>query len=263
VISYQVFDLHEVRARGQREVDRMAQRIFAVWQPLFSHLDGLDFTFHRKKHLEDDLAVRLRAMFLVDRHTGRDLGLMIARIYEHKIHGETVARFTINAGFDPSLVGRSRGQMFLAYELWRYRLLHPARPFYIVDICNAAASYCAFRKTWPELAPSQRFSTPSDRWSLIEECADHWGARPVEGLCREARTTGVVVRDAVVHERVTRNTDDAAAFYERATGGDSSVGLIVSAHLGFREMSTSMIEVVTRPLRPRARRARNLVGSRS
>lgn len=241
----------------------MAQRIFAVWRPLFSHLDGLDFTFHRKKHLEDDLAVRLRAMFLVDRRSGRDLGLMIARIYEHTIRGETVARFTINAGFDPALVGRSRGQMFLAYELWRYRLLHPARPFYIVDICNAAASYCAFRKTWPELAPSQKFSTPNERWPLIEECASLWGAHPVAGLRREARTTGVVVRDPGVHERVTRDTDDAAAFYERATGGDSSVGLLVSAHLGFREMATSMVEVVTRPLRPRRRSSRSPSGRES
>jgi hypothetical protein len=253
-IRREIVDLARVSRGPPAEVDRMAKRIFALWQPLFSHLDGKDFTFHRKKHLEDTTALRRTAVFFQDAETGRDVGLLIIRIHEHVVGGRRYARLTLNAGYERAITGKSLGFDVIAYEVCRYRLRHPLTPLHMVDVVNSTAAYCAYLKSFPWLLPRGDREPPASLGPFLSACALAMGAERVPELHGSAVRTGVVVRqDAPSVRTPSAARARAADFYRQATGGRAEVGLLVSARLGFVEVLFASTDVVSRALLLRAR----------
>jgi hypothetical protein len=228
----EIVDFAAVRRGGTAGRESLALRIFALWQPIFSHLDDKDFTFHLAKHVEDETAVQIRGLFGIDA-LGRDRALIIVRVHEHDLEGETWARLTVNAGFAPGLVQSRFGQDFLVLEAWRYRLSHPLRPFFVVDSAVSAASYCAYEKSYSGFAPTRTRAIPEEWWGLGEAGAAALGGERVEGARREVRRFAATVRDRSPRRPVSARSREAAEFYYQATGGDPAVGMLVMAPLSF------------------------------
>ena len=227
-------DLAAVRRRGDpREKDELARRIYTLWRPIFSHLDARDHGYHLQKHVEDETAVQIRALFGLDAD-GRDRALMIVRVHEHEIDGRVWARLTVNAGFDPAYVQSRFGQEFLALEAWRYRLAHPFRPFFIVDSAVSAASYCAYAKTFFGFAPRPGRPIPASWWALAEAGAEALGGESVDGAPREVRRFPAVVRDPNPRRTGSVRSAEAARFFQQATAGIPNAGILILAPLSFR-----------------------------
>jgi hypothetical protein len=229
----EIVDIAAVRRRGDAgEKIALAKRIFSLWQPIFSHLDTRDYTFHLEKHVEDATATQIRGIFGVDRE-GKDRALMIVRVHEHLIGGRIWARLTKNAGVDPAVVQSGFGQPFVAWEIWRYRLKHPFRPFFIVDNAVSPAAYCGYAKTYSGFAPTAARGIPERWWPLAAEVAAAMDGRPVDGLRREVRRFPAVVRDPRPQRPPSARSQAAARFFEEATGGDPALGVLVMAPLTF------------------------------
>ena len=237
----EIVDFASVRRRSQAERIALAKRIFALWQPIFSHLDDLDYTFHLKKHVEDESAVQIRGLFGID-EAGRDRALVIVRVHEHQIDGRTWARMSINAGVDPSLVQRHFGQRFIACEPWRYLLRHPQRPFFVVDCVVSAASYCIYEKMYAGFCPTRERPIPEPWWPLAEMGATALGGRAVEGAPREVRRFGIRVRDPRARQPSSERAKAAAQFFHELTGGDPELGVLVMAPMSIHAYSTTMLK---------------------
>ncbi len=226
-------DFGVIRRRGDAaEKEALARRIFALWRPIFEHLDVHDHTFHLAMHVEDESAVQIRGLFGID-ESGQDRALMIVRVHEHVIAGRTWARLTINAGYHPSLVQSQFGQDFLAWEAWRYRLRHPLRPFFVVDCAVSAASYCAYAKTYAGFAPTRERPIPDAWWPFAEVGAAALRGVGVEGAQREVRRFPGVVRIPTPQRMTSKRSREAARFFNEITGGDRRNGVLVMAPLGF------------------------------
>lgn len=229
----ELVDVAAVRRRGDpAEQHALARRMFAVWRPIFSHLDGHDYTFHLHKHVEDATAVRIRAAFGVD-PDGRDRALLIVRIHEHVVGGRTFARCTINAGHDPAYVQSHFGQSMVIAENWRYRLRHPGTPFYVVDCAVSPGSYGVYTKYFPEVWPRPGHPIPDALWPLAEAGAQALGGEPVAGAPREVRRFASVVRRPEARRPVSARGRAAAAYFRELTRGDPTLGVLVVAPLGF------------------------------
>lgn len=228
----EVVDLAAVRRESKAARESLARRIFALWQPIFSHLDDKDYTFHLAKHVEDETAVQIRGLFGIDA-AGRDRALMIVRVHEHDLEGKTWARLTVNAGFSSGFVQSRFGQHFLVLEAWRYRLRHPLRPFFVVDCAVSAASYCVYEKSYSGFAPTRNRPIPDEWWGLGEAGAAALGGERVEGARREVRRFAATVRDPSPRRPVSDRSKEAAEFYNEATRGDPTSGILVMAPLSF------------------------------
>jgi hypothetical protein len=229
----EIIDVAAVRRRGDpAEQHALARRMFAAWQPIFSHLDDKDYTFHLHKHVEDATAVQIRAAFGVD-PDGRDRALLIVRVHEHVIDGRTVARCTINAGHDPAYVQSNFGQPLVILENWRYRLRHPRRPFFVVDCAVSPGSYGVYRKYFPVVWPRPGHPVPDELWPLAEAGARALGGEPVAGAPREVHRFSAVVRRPEARRPVSARGRAAAAYFHELTHGDPTLGVLVVAPLDF------------------------------
>jgi hypothetical protein len=229
----EVVDIAALRRSGTgAEKQALAGRIFALWQPVFSHLDGRDQSFHLEKHVEDESAVRIRALFGLD-SCGRDRALVIVRVHEHLIDGRVWARLTINAGHDSALVQSRFGQGFVSLEVWRYRLRHPLRPFFVVDSVVSEASYCVYAKFFSGFSPVESRPIPERWWPLAEAGARALGGERIPGERPEVRRFTATVRDPQPRTRISARSERAASFYRELTGARSGVGLLVVAPLSF------------------------------
>jgi hypothetical protein len=229
----QIVDLLAVRERGDRaEKEALARRIFAVWKPVFSHLDDKDYTFHLHKHVEDASAVQIRAAFGLDA-SGRDRALVIARVHEHVVEGRTFARYTINAGHDPAYVQSRFGHPLILLEAWRYRLRHPRRPFFVVDCASSPASYGVYAKYFAGLTPRPGHPIPPELVALAEGGAEALGGQRVAGARMEVRRFGQRVRDTTPRRAPSARARAHAAFFHDLTGGDPELGVLVLAPLSF------------------------------
>jgi hypothetical protein len=238
-LRLELVDVAALRQMGSPAArEALALRIFALWQPIFSHLDGLDYTFHLHKHVEDESASRIRALFGVDAE-GSDRALVIVRVHEHDVGGRTWARLTINAGVDRDLVGTGFAQPFIASEIWRYRLRHPLRPFFVVDAVVSEASYCAYAKYFSGLAPAPGRPIPESWWAVADAGGRALGGEPVTGERPEIRRFTAIVRDAGSRADVSRRSQEAARFYRELTGGREGVGVLVIAPLSFHRYTVT------------------------
>jgi hypothetical protein len=228
----EVVDIAAVRRGSLEGRIALAKRIFALWQPIFSHLDQHDYTFHLQKHVEDHTAVQIRAVFGVDDH-GRDQALVIVRVHEHTIGGRIMARLTINAGAAPTVVQRHFGQDFVAIEPWRYLLRHPFRRFFVVDSAVSAASYCAYAKTYAGFAPTRDRPIPDAWWPLAEAGALALGGQRVPDAPREVWRFPAAVRDRAPQRPISDRSRAAADFFRELTHGDPRLGVLVMAPLTF------------------------------
>lgn len=229
----EIVNILEVRRRGDdREKEALARRIFAVWKPIFSHLDDKDYTFHLQKHVDDVSAVQIRAAFGVDA-SGRDRALVIARVHEHVIGGRTFARYTINAGHDRAFVQSRFGHPLILLEAWRYRVRHPRRPFFVVDCASSAASYGVYAKYFAELTPRPGHPIPTELVPLAEGGAEALGGERVAGAPLEVRRFGQRVRDTAPRRAPSARARAHAAFFHELTGGDPELGVLVLAPLSF------------------------------
>ena len=235
-LAKEIVDIAALRQRGDSaEKERLARRIFDLWQPIFSHLDGKDFTFHLERHVEEPTSSQIRALFGKDA-AGRDRALMIVRVHEHRIAGRTWARLTVNAGFDHAFVQSHFGQEFLAWETWRYRFRHPLRPFFIVDAAVSAASYCVYAKTYSGFAPTRDRPIKEAWWPLAEAGSGALSGEAVVGRPREVRRFPGQVRNPVTRVPTSPRSQEAAAFFEELTRGEDRAGVLVMAPLGFLSM---------------------------
>lgn len=240
-IRTEIVDLAALRHRGTpAEKEAMAKRIFALWQPIFSHLDALDWTFHLKKHVEDDSAVQIRGQFGIDAN-GRDCALLIVRVHEHVSDGRSWARLTINAGFSPDMVQRHFGQDFIMAETWRYRLRHPRRPFFVVDCAVSPASYCAYAKTYLGMVPAPDRPTPQAWWPMAEVGVAALGGLAVAGARREVRRFPAAVRDPNPRRAGSVRARRGAQFFSELTGDVPGHGVLVMAPLTFPAWSATTL----------------------
>jgi hypothetical protein len=257
----EVVDIGALRRTGSAaEKEALARRIFTVWQPLFSHLDDHDYTFHLRRHVEDESAVQIRAVFGVDLEEGDDDALIIVRVHEHDIRGRVWARLTVNAGVEAPLVKNQFGQAFLALEIWRYRVRHPFRPFFIVDSVISEASYCAYAKTFSGFAPTAVRPVSEAWWPLGVAGARALGGEPIPGARREVMRFPGRVREVQAPAGVSRRSEEAARFYRELTGAQEGAGLLVMAPLSFFRCAASSARFLwasaLRPLRSRRGRSR-------
>jgi hypothetical protein len=251
----EVIDFARVRRGDRAGREKLAKRIFALWQPIFSHLDNADYAFHLRKHVEDESAAQIRGIFGVDQD-GNDQALMIVRVHEHEIDGALFARLTINAGFSASMVQSQFGQDFLAWEAWRYRLAHPLRRFFIVDCAVSPASYCAYEKTYIGFAPTRERPILAEWWPLAEIGARALGGVSVEGARREVMRFDGVVRDTSARRASSERSRRAAQFYQEITQGHPSSGVLVMAPLDFVSYAHTSLRYLWRRLRGTAKSGR-------
>jgi hypothetical protein len=236
----EIVDFAAIRAQGAQVREALARRIFALWQPIFSHLDDKDYRFHLAKHVEDEGPAQIRGIFGIDSR-GRDRALVIVRVHEQIIGGRVWARLTANAGCDQAFVQSGFGHAFMALEIWRYRLRHPLRPLFLVDAVVSPASYCAYDKVFSGFAPTRRRQIPDAWWPLAEAGAEALSGVAIDGAPREARRFGVIVRDPQPRKPASARAEAAAKFYEEITGGDPEVGVLVMAPLSLSRYGYSSL----------------------
>jgi hypothetical protein len=238
--------------RDGREEERvaLARRIFALWQPLFSHLADKDYTFHLHKHVEDSTAVFLRAHFAV-REAGDDGGLVIVRVHEHDVAGRRVARITFNAGSHPDTPASALLAPRALRDLVRYRALHPRQPFFLVDAISSARAYEALYEIFPGLRPAPGLPIPESLWPIAEAVADAMEAPPLPGRPREVREFSCEVAASADKGRRAPPLGPArerAAWYEQQTARPDR-GLLVIAPLDWSNVAEVGVRVALRGTR--------------
>ena len=187
-------DLLTLQRRGtESERQRMAERMFAVWQPLFAHLADKDPSFHRARHVEDTSASYLRASFF--RVGGVDRGLMIARLHEHRDRGLRFARMTFNAGVHQELRGTNAVGPTVVRTILHGIAAAPRRPLFLVDVVASLAAWRALHKPFPWLLPSPAGAIPDAWWPVALAGAEALHCTPIEG-----RPRGIVRSQIVMAE---------------------------------------------------------------
>jgi hypothetical protein len=176
-----------VRERGDElEQHQLAERTFHVLRPLYGHLTDAEYTTILDHVIRDTTPVAFRGLFMID-DKERDLGLIGVRIGETSYNGRTIAHLTVHLGLHPEARGEKHSVKLIWKEIFRYRLKHPLRPFFIIDTPISAASYRKMHKGIARMFPTPGNPIPENLWPLCDFVAKEKGWLPIEGCPKEAR----------------------------------------------------------------------------
>ena len=230
-----------VRERAnEREQHQLAERTFNVLRPLYGHLTDAEYTTVLDHVIRDTTPVVFRGLFMTDDHE-RDLGLIGVRIGEASYNGRTIAHLTVHLGLHPEARGEKHSAKLIWQEIFRYRLKHPLRPFFIIDTPISAASYRKMHKGIARIFPTPGDAIPEHLWPLCDFVAEEKGWLPIEGRPKEARLvnrprTALSVNDPRPASRDYLSTE---SWFDETTNGvvGSAVMVIVPVTLSNMAMS--------------------------
>lgn len=241
-IRLEKINFRATRERGDElEQHQLAERTFNVLRPLYGHLTDTEYTTVLDHVIRDATPVVFRGLFMTDENE-RDLGLIGVRIGETTYKGRTIAHLTVHLGLHPEARGEKHSVRLIWQEIFRYRLRHPLRPFFIIDTPISAASYRKMHKGTAQIFPTPDTPIPEHLWPLCEFIAKEKGWLPIEGCPKEARLvnrplTTLSVNDARPESQDYRST---ARWFNETTKGvpGSSVLVIVPITVSNMVLST-------------------------
>ncbi|MES2300046.1 MAG: hypothetical protein V4582_23615 [Pseudomonadota bacterium] len=245
-IRLENIDFRAVRERGNElEQHRLAERAFDVLRPLYGHLTDAEYTTILDHVIRDTTPVIFRAIFMIDQNE-RDLGLIGVRIGETNYNGQTIAYLTAHLGLHPQARGEKHSVRLIWQEIFRYRLKHPLRPFFIIDTPISAASYRKMHKGVAQMFPTPGQPIPEDLWPLCEFVANEKGWLPIEGCQKEARfvnrpLTTLSVHDARPASQEYRSTE---RWFNEMTNGVSGSSIMVIIPITITNIAMSVLKQI-------------------
>lgn len=245
-IRLEKINFRAIRERGNEiEQHKLAERTFNVLRPLYGHLTNTEYTTILEHVIRDETPVIFRGLFMTD-YNGRDLGLIGVRIGETRYDGQTIAHLTVHLGLHPEARGEKHSTKLILQEIFRYRLKHPLRPFFIIDTPISAASYCKIRKGTAQIFPTPGNPIPQHLWSLCDFIAKEKGWLPIEGCPKEARLvnrplTALSVRDA---RPASQDYLDTARWFDETTQGVSGSSVMVIVPVTVLNIAMSLLKQI-------------------
>lgn len=243
-IRLEKIDFRATRERGNEpEQHKLAERTFNVLRPLYGHLSNTEYTTVLDHVIRDETPVVFRGLFMVD-DSERDLGLIGVRIGETTYNGQTIAHLTVHLGLHPEARGEKHSTKLIWQEIFKYRLKHPLRPFFIIDTPISAASYRKIRKGAAQIFPTPGKPIPEHLWPLCDFVAKEKGWLPIEGCPKEARfvnrpLTTLSVSDARPESQDYQST---ARWFNETTKGVSGSSVMVIVPITVSNIAMSILK---------------------
>lgn len=245
-IRLEKIDFRAIRERGnEAEQHRLAERTFNVLRPLYGHLTDAQYTTILDHVIRDATPVVFRGIFMVDGH-GRDLGLIGVRIGETVYQGRTIAHLTVHLGLHPEARGEKHTMKLIWQEIFRYRLKHPLRPFFIIDTPISAASYRKMHKEIAHIFPTPGHPIPEHLWPLCDFVAKEKGWLPIEGCPKEARMVNRPLTTLSVNDNrpESQNYLSIKRWFDETTKGVSGSSVMVIVPITIANMAMSILKQI-------------------
>ncbi|MES2317730.1 MAG: hypothetical protein V4631_09575 [Pseudomonadota bacterium] len=246
-IRLEKVNFRAVRERGnEQEQHKLAERTFNVLRPLYGHLTDAQYTTVLDHVVRDTTPVIFRGLFMIDENE-RDLGLIGLRIGEANFHGRTIAHLTVHLGLHPEARGERHSARLIWQEIFRYRLKHPLRPFYIIDTPISAASYRKMHKGIAKIFPTPGSAIPEHLWPLCDFIAKEKGWLPVDGCPREARLVNRPLTTLSVNDPRPESQDylSTERWFNETTKGVSGSSVMVIVPITVANIALSTLKQIS------------------